>query len=142
MKKQHRRAIPGAVQLDGDVPNFKVGQLSWHVLRSLSKHTLCKPAAKRAVCRMPVLIVAVTRVLADIGGRRRFAKPAPILLGRHLPNEVGFRGNRASSSPQIRFRSGSTAGICPIVGLKTQIHGSLVRATREETPYDKRHAFP
>jgi hypothetical protein len=70
--------------------------------------------------------------LADIGGWPRFANRRLYFEAAISPNEVRFRKNGASSSPQIRFCSGSAAGICLIIGQKTQIRGSLVRATGEE----------
>src|SRR5271169_6126014 len=70
-----------------------------------------------ALFACPFLIVPVTRVLADIGGRCRFAKRL-YFEAAISPNEVRFGENRASSSPRIRFRPGSAAGICLIVGQK------------------------
>ena len=37
VQEQHRRASPGAVQLDRDVPDLELGELRRHVVRSLSK---------------------------------------------------------------------------------------------------------
>ncbi len=37
VQEQHRRAMPGAVQLDGDASDLELGELRRHVVCSLSK---------------------------------------------------------------------------------------------------------
>src|SRR6516164_2643165 len=66
VQEQHLLTTPGAVQLYCDVSDPELSEFSRHLVGSSPKHSLSGPAAKCAACLLPLLIVLVTRVLADI----------------------------------------------------------------------------